>query len=142
MPIAPAGLRALGHEHEVIDVVTVTVLLEQLDGTLEFRQLLTGGGRLHPLGAFQIPRQELGALPRALGIAQEPRVELGPELRAVLPDHPGDRSAGAERDVRVQRQVREDLLPEHSDVAVGDRQLDDAGVHHLQDVLGLEALGR
>src|SRR5437867_1883025 len=39
-------LIALSHEHEVIDVVAVTVLLEQLDGPLEFRQLLTGGGRL------------------------------------------------------------------------------------------------
>jgi hypothetical protein len=45
-------LIALGHEHEVVDVVAVAVLLEQLHRVLELRNLLARRRRLRPRVLF------------------------------------------------------------------------------------------
>src|SRR5436189_271369 len=63
-------------------------------------------------------------------------------LRAALADHPGDVAAGPNRGPGVRDELGEDLLPEIGDVVLDDGRLDEAGVHHLEDVLVLEILGR
>ncbi|MGH7306951.1 MAG: hypothetical protein ACRELZ_27065, partial [Candidatus Rokuibacteriota bacterium] len=131
----------LRHQQEVLHVAFLAVLAKEPDRPLELLELFLGRRRLRPPGALEVLRQQLVALPRLLDADHE-RVQLDHELRAIFANHPGDVAARAYHDVRVHGELGEDLLPERADVRIDDGHLDEAGVHHLEDVLDLEVLGR
>src|SRR5262245_3337730 len=132
-------LISLLHQQQILHFVLVAVLAKKRHRPLEFRELLPGRGALRPFGALVVPLQDLVALAGFLGLGEE-RIQVGLELRALLANHPGDVGAGTDLDVRVDRQLGEDFLPEVADVGLGDGHLHEAGIHHLEDVLGLEGL--
>ena len=134
-------LIALRHQQQVIEVVAVSVLVEERDRLLESLDVLRRCRPPRPLGVFQVPRQDVAALPR-LHQAGDEDVQLFLELRAVLADHPAELSAGADCHSGVGGKLGEDLLPEVGEVVLDDGHLDEAGVHHLEDVLVLEILRR
>ena len=121
---------------------SAAVLAKEREGVVELGAFLRGGCALRVLRALQVFREELVARRGAFGVAREECVERLLQLRAVLADHPAELPAGSDRGARVERELREDLLPESGPGVVDDRRRDEAGVDHLQDVLGLQVVGR
>ena len=63
------------------------------------------------------------------------------QLEAFLAHHPRNVASLVDNDVLVKAYVAEYLAPEASDVAVDNDDLDQARIHHFEEVLVLELLG-
>jgi hypothetical protein len=145
---SPAPLRlvqvrflvALGSEQQVGEAVLVAVLPEELHHRAKLSQVLLRRrvgdvSRIPPVPLVQdIPEG------RALCVCPGERIEALLQFGTLLPDGPGNRPSSGESDGRVHRHAVIDLAPERRDVIVDDRCRDQAGVHHVEDVLVLELL--
>ena len=108
----------LGRHEQEVHVVPVAVLPEELDDRLELLALGLGGGVLRVLGVDEVLPLDLIPEGRSQPVLPHERVQGRDQLRAVLADGDGELAAGADGDVLVDRDVREDLLPEFREVVV------------------------
>ena len=107
---------------------------------LVFRPSLVGQDVVHPLGASQVTFDEDIPRQRALtAFLHEPIHDLH-QLRAVFAHRPGDGTAGVDRQVFVDLDLFEDLRPKLGLVAVHDDGGNHAHIHHVQEIVVLQAL--
>ena len=95
-------------------------------------------------GALRVARVDevlpldLVAEGRAQTVLAHEGVQGGEQLRVVLADGDGEGPAGAQRDAVVDDEVGKDLLPEGGEIVVDHDGRDQAGVHHLEQVVVLQ----
>ena len=140
--IEPGLLVSLRRHQQEVHLVPVAVLPEELDDRQELLAPFLGRGALRVRGVDEVLPLDLVAEGRSQPVLPHERVQGREQLRAVLADGDGERAAGAHGDVLVDGEVRKDLLPEVGEIVVDHDGRDQAGVHHLEQVVVLEVRRR
>ena len=103
-----------------------------------FLRSCLGRGALRVGRVDEVLSLDLVAKGRSQPVLPHERVQGREQLRVVLADGDGEGAAGAQRNAVVDDEVRKHLLPEGREIVVDHDGRDQAGVHHLEQVVVLE----
>ncbi len=150
MPIAPRRaddaviqtrlLVGLCGHHEGVEGVTIPVFPEEVDHFFKPLAVLVGECVFDVLGVLEIALEEHVAEQSARAIGFDKAINSFLETGCVATNGPAEVAARSNREILMNDDVGQHLRPEFRQIVVGDGDLDESGVDHLQQVLGLEIL--
>ncbi|MCY1526362.1 hypothetical protein D9M68_613730 [compost metagenome] len=116
------------------------MLLEQPHQLLELLHLGFGGGVVHALAVVDVLALQQVAEGRADLVSLDEGVQFTLQQRAVLADGPGEPTIVTDVELIMDAQVGKQQFPRGCNVAVDHYGIEQPGVDHFQQVLGLKVL--
>ncbi len=136
-----AGLLVgLSGEHERVEVIDFSVLAKDGEQPGESFPLPAGEGVLDVLRVLEIALDERVADQASRSIRLDETIHMLFETSGALSHRPTQLPSAGDGEIVAGDDVRQHPRPESSQIVVGNCDLDQTGIDHLQEVLGFEIL--